>query len=51
MLFAGSRTEHRWDDDDEEEEEEEEGCCTSYGFPKTLTFQARVYSNEECCED
>jgi len=23
----------------------------SYGFPKTLTCQARVYNNEECSED
>ncbi len=41
-VFAGSH---------DEEEEEEEGCCTSYGFPKTLTCQARVYNNEECSED
>jgi hypothetical protein len=47
-VFAGSHTEHRWDD---EEEEEEEGFCTSYGFPKTLTCQARVYNNEERSED
>jgi hypothetical protein len=46
MFFAGSDTEHRWDD-----EEEEEGCCTSYGFPKTLTCHARVYNNGECSED
>ncbi len=37
-VFAGSH------------DEEEEGCCTSYGFPKTLTCQARVYNNEECRE-
>jgi len=49
MFLQGHMLSTRWDD--EEEEEEEEGCCTSYGFPKTLTCQARVYNNEECSKN